>query len=75
MMIRNLILSTLVGLIWLLIGFFIINIIGAAWYQYAYPHDGQGGLAAFVLGLYFAPLCGIVGLTVDFAFRHKRTDG
>ncbi len=48
------------ALVVLLASFFVVNVIMTAWYSYTDPYDGQGGLAAFVLGLYVAPAFAIV---------------
>jgi hypothetical protein len=50
----------------LLASFFVVTVAVTAWYSHAYPHDGQGGLAAFVIGLYVAPAFAVAAFLFVF---------
>jgi len=49
-----------VSVVCFLVSFVLTNVIMILWYDHAYPHDGQSGIAAFVCGLMVAPVCAII---------------
>lgn len=71
-MIVRLVLSLLVGAIGLIVGFILTFAVALARFEHTAPHDGDGGLAAFVYSLYAAPLFGLAAFAFYFIVSRKR---
>jgi hypothetical protein len=75
MTVKRVVLAFLIGLLAMLVSFLMTFVIALAWYAHAYPHDGQDGLGAFVMGLYVAPPCGVAALLSYFVYSRNQHAG
>jgi hypothetical protein len=71
-LLRNICISLLAALLAIVASFWPLIYLSARYFDWKYPHDGQNGLGALVVGVFGSPFIGVfIGAIIFLWLRHR----